>query len=409
MNAMHYDILIVGSGQAGAQAAVSLRQQKFTGSIGLLGEEPELPYERPPLSKDYLSGAKEFDRLLIRSASFWTMRDIALLPGRRVEGVDPAAHEARLEDGGVVTYGKLIWAAGGRARRLTCPGSDLAGIHVLRNRADADALAAALQNTNDVVVVGGGYIGLEAAAVLTKQGKCVTLLEALPRVLARVAGEELSRFFEAEHRAQGVELRLSTQLAALEGQDGRVCGAQLADGSVLPCGVVIAGIGLEPSTEILAAAGVVCGNGVQVDAFCRTSSPDIFAIGDCALHENSFAEGRMIRLESVQNATDMADAVAKTICGQPTEYAALPWFWSSQYDLKLQMVGISTGHDEVILRGNLAARSFSLVYLRQGRVIALDCVNAVKDFAQGRALVKAGATMPAASLVDTALPLAVPA
>jgi len=401
----HYDILIVGAGHAGAQAAIALRQNKFEGTIAIVGDEPEIPYERPPLSKDYLAGDKPFERILIRPATFWAERDVTMLTGKRVVAVDPDAHRVTTADGDTIAYGTLIWAAGGSPRSLVCSGHDLAGVHAIRTRADVDRLMRELATTTRVVVIGGGYIGLEAAAVLTKLGKKVTVLEALDRVLARVAGAPLSRFYEAEHRAHGVDVRLDVAVECIIEQDGRATGVRLADGEILPCEMVIVGIGIIPSVEPLLAAGAAGGNGVKVDAYCRTSLPDIFAIGDCALHANGFADGAEIRLESVQNANDMANAVAKTLTGNPTEYHAVPWFWSNQYDLKLQTVGLSIGHDAVVLRGDPATRSFSLIYLKQGRVIALDCVNLVRDYVQGRALVVERKSPEPAQLADTSIAL----
>jgi 3-phenylpropionate/trans-cinnamate dioxygenase ferredoxin reductase subunit len=398
-----YDVLIVGAGHGGAQAAIALRQNKFEGSIGLLGDEPELPYERPPLSKEYLSGEKAFERLLIRNAAFWEERQVALLPGRTVTAVDPAAHRITA-DHEPIEYGQLIWATGGTPRRLSCEGHDLAGIHTVRTRADVDAMIAELDGVSRVAVIGGGYIGLEAAAVLAKLGKQVTVLEAQDRVLARVAGEPLSRFFEAEHQAHGVAIRLNVQVEAILGE-GRVASVRLAGGEVIPADMAIIGIGIEPAVEPLLAAGASGGNGVLVDEQCRTSLADIFAIGDCALHVNRYAADTAIRLESVQNANDQATVAAKTICGLDAAYDAVPWFWSNQYDLKLQTVGISAGHDAVVVRGDPATRSFSLVYLRAGRVIALDCVNAVKDYVQGRRLVVEGLAADPARLADPTIPL----
>lgn len=395
-----YDILIVGGGHAGAQAAIALRQNKFEGTIAIVGDEPEIPYERPPLSKDYLAGEKVFERILIRPAAFWPEREIAMLTGRRVVAVDPQAHSVTTGDGSTIGYGTLIWAAGGSPRSLTCAGHNLVGVHAVRTRADVDRLMGELAATTRVVVIGGGYIGLEAAAVLTKLGKHVTVLEALDRVLARVAGEPLSRFYEAEHRAHGVDVRLGAMVDCIAEKDGRATGVRLADGEILPCEMVIVGIGIIPSVQPLLDAGAMGGNGVKVDASCRTSLPDIFAIGDCALHANAFADSAEIRLESVQNANDMANAVAKTLTGTPTEYHAVPWFWSNQYDLRLQTVGLSIGHDATVTRGNPATRSFSLLYLKQGRVIALDCVNAVRDYVQGRILVVEGKSPDPARLAD---------
>ena len=400
-----YDIIIVGAGHGGAQTAIALRQRKFTGSIAVIGEEPEIPYERPPLSKEYLAGEKPFERLLIRPAGFWAEREIVMLTGQRVTAVDPAAHRLNTEAGETYRYGQLIWATGGHARRLACAGHDLIGVHSVRSRADVERMMAELATTTRVVVIGGGYIGLEAAAVLAKLGKSVTVLEAQDRVLARVAGVALSRFFEAEHRAHGVDVRLGAMVECIQERDGRASGVRLADGEILTAEMMIVGVGIVSAVQPLLAAGAEGGNGVAVDEHGRTSLPDIFAIGDCALHASAFAEGLPIRLESVQNANDMATGVAKAITGAPEPYQAVPWFWSHQYDLKLQTVGLSTGHDAEIVRGDPASRSFSIVYLKAGRVVALDCVNAVRDYVQGRALVVGRVATDPAMLADTEVPL----
>ncbi|WP_175582043.1 FAD-dependent oxidoreductase [Caulobacter sp. SSI4214] len=401
-----YDVVIVGGGHAGGQTAIALRQGGYAGSIALISAEPEAPYERPPLSKGYLAGEKTFERLLLRAESFWSEREIALWLGRVVVAVDPEARAVTLADGETLGYGRLIWAAGGEPRRLTCVGHDLRGVHAVRNRADVDRMIAELPAVDQVVVIGGGYIGLEAAAVLTKLGKRVVLLEALDRVLARVAGEALSRFYEAEHRAHGVDLRLGAKVERLEGAEGGVNGVRLADGAWIPGQMVVVGIGIEPAVGPLLAAGAEGGNGVAVDAWCRTSLPGVFAIGDCALHANRYANGAQIRLESVQNANDQA-AVAATVirAGEGAPYDAVPWFWSDQYDLKLQTVGLSIGHDRAVLRGDPASRSFSVIYLRERRVVALDCVNAVKDYVQGRKLVVDGARIAPEDLADAAVSL----
>ena len=398
------DVLIVGAGHAGAACAIALRQNKFEGSILLVGAEPELPYERPPLSKEYLAGDKGFERLLIRPENFWGERNVAFRLGTAVASVDPVAHSVVTAAGDTIRYRHLVWATGGAPRLLNCGGHHLAGVHTVRTRADADRMMAELPRVEHVVVIGGGYIGLEAAAVLAKFGKKVVLLEALDRVLARVAGEPLSRFFEAEHRAHGVEVRLGSAVDSILGE-ASVTGVRLADGEVLKAEMVIVGIGILPAVGPLLAAGAEGGNGVAVDGQCRTSLPDIFAIGDCALHANRFAEGARIRVESVLNANDQAAVVARAILGQPAEYDAVPWFWSNQYDIKLQTVGLSIGYDETVTRGDPGARSFSIVYLKQGRVIALDCVNAVKDYVQGRKLVVEGAAVEVARLADAGVPL----
>jgi 3-phenylpropionate/trans-cinnamate dioxygenase ferredoxin reductase subunit len=399
-----YDVLIVGGGHGGASAAVALRQRKFAGSVAILGEEANPPYERPPLSKEYLSGDKPFERILIRPLAFWAEREIALLTGRRVVAVDAVAHAVTTHDGEQIGYGILIWAAGGHARRLSCAGHDLAGVHSVRSRVDVDRMREELAATTHVAVVGGGYIGLEAAAGLTKLGKRVTVLEAQDRVLARVAGPTLSRFFAAEHRAHGVDVRLGQSVEAIEGRHGRASGVRLATGEVLSADMVVAGIGIVPAVEPLVAAGAEGGNGVAVDVSCRTSLADIYAIGDCALHRSSFAEEQPIRLESVQNANDMATTAARAILGEQAAYTAAPWFWSNQYDLKLQTIGLSTGHDREVIRGDPSWRSFSVAYLKHGRIIALDCVNTVRDYVQGKALLLQPAP-DIARLADPSVPL----
>lgn len=399
------DVIIVGAGHGGAQAAVCLRQQGFTGSIVMIGRETEPPYERPPLSKEYMAREKEFERLYIRPPQFWADKQIDLKLGLEVTAVDASQRVATLSDGSQIAFGDMIWAAGGDPRRLSCAGADLAGVHGVRTRADADAIMAELEDVEQVVVIGGGYIGLEAAAVLTKLGKKVTVLEALDRVLARVAGPDLSAFYEAEHRAHGVDLRTGTSVVDLQGEGGRVSGVRLADGEVVPAQLVIVGIGIIPCVEPLLDAGAQGGNGVLVDAHCQTSLPHIYAIGDCAAHENGFADGAVIRLESVQNANDQAKIAALSITGTPQSYGATPWFWSNQYDLKLQTVGLSTGYDVAVLRGDPETRSFTVAYLKQGHLVALDCVNNVRDYAQGRKLVEARAEIPADRLADASIPL----
>ena len=399
------DVVIVGAGHGGAQAAISLRQNGFTGRVVMIGREPEPPYERPPLSKEYFAREKTFDRLYIRPPAFWEEKEVELALNVEVTAVDPQAKALTLSNGDSLIYGSLIWATGGDPRRLPVPGGDLAGVHAVRTRADCDQLMGEIDGgVKNIAVIGGGYIGLEAAAVLTKLGVKVTLLEALPRVLARVAGPELSAFYEAEHRAHGVDLRTEVSIASLEGE-GRVTGVKLGDGSVIPADAVIVGIGIIPAVGPLIAAGAAGGNGIDVDELCRTSLPDVFAIGDCAAFACDFADGTVMRVESVQNANDQATCVAKQLCGDAKPYHAFPWFWSNQYDLRLQTAGLSVGYDQTVVRGDPAARSFSVVYLKAGRVIALDCVNMVKDYVQGRKLVEAKASPDVARLADAGVPL----
>ena len=397
-------VVILGAGHAGGTAAALLRQYGHEGPITLVGEEPIPPYQRPPLSKAWLKGEADADSLALKPLEFYAEHGIDFRPNTQAVGLAREAKQVTLSTGEVVTYDFLIIATGARAIKLPVEGAHLDGLLELRTAADAEILKATIGPGKRLAVIGGGYIGLEAAAVLSKLGKRVTLLEALPRVLARVAGEDLSRFYEAEHRAHGVDLRTGMAVEGIEGE-GRVSGVKLADGTVIPADVVIVGIGIIPSIGVLIAAGAAGGNGVDVDDQCRTNLPHVFAIGDCAAHSNSFADGAVIRLESVQNANDMATVAAKIITGQEASYGATPWFWSNQYDLKLQTVGLSTGHDATVLRGDPAARSFSVIYLKGGKVIALDSVNCAKDFAQGRKLVEQRVAADPAALADTAIPL----
>ncbi len=357
------------------------------------------------LSKEYFAREKTFDRLYIRPPAFWAEKDIELVLGTEVIAVDPAAKVLTLSDGTAMGYGKLVWATGGDPRMLPIPGSDLSGIHAVRTREDCDRLMGEIDGgVKRIAIVGGGYIGLEAAAVLTKLGCEVTLLEALPRILARVAGPELSAFYEKEHRDHGVDLRTGVVVDSFVGE-GRVAGVKLGDGSVIPADAAIVGIGIVPAVAPLIAAGAEGGNGVNIDDHCRTSLPEVYAIGDCAMFAADYADGTMMRVESVQNANDQATCVAKAICGDAQPYHAFPWFWSNQYDLRLQTAGLSVGYDQTVVRGKPEDRAFSVVYLKQGRVIALDCVNMVKDYVQGRKLVEARATPDLAKLANAEVPL----
>jgi len=381
---VHYNVLIVGAGHAGSQVAIMLRQLAYGGTIAILGEEADLPYERPPLSKEYLQGAKSFDRIMIRPAQFWEEKKVSIVTGHRIVRVEPVEHKAVTESGEEYFYDQLIWATGGAPRRLVCPGSDLAGVHYIRSRADVDQLTDELPKTRRIVVIGGGYIGLEAAAVLRNMDKDVTLVESMDRVLARVAGEPLSRFIEAEHRAHGVDVLLGTSVERLEGDGQRVTAVCLSSGVRLEADLVIVGIGILPSVRPLLEAGAMGTNGIDVDSRCRTSLPNVFAAGDCASHSSHFADGYRVRLESVQNAVDQAAVVARNLMDESSEYRSLPWFWSNQYDLKLQTAGLSLNYDEVAVRGDMATRSFSIDYFKRGNLIAVDCVNSPRDYVVAR-------------------------
>lgn len=398
-------VVVVGAGQSGAQAAISLRQRKFDGDITIIGEEPDFPYERPPLSKEYLAGEKPFERILHHPPLFWSEREIELKLGHSVTAIDADRHCVSFRSGEEIEYTSLIWAAGGSPRRLSCNGANLARVHSVRTRADVDAIRSELPKVKRVAIIGGGYIGLEAAAVLRKLGKDVVLLEMLDRVLARVAGEPISRFYESEHRARGVDIRTGIIVDCIEEQNGAACGVRLSDGEAISAEMVVVGVGISPNVEPLAAAGAVTSNGVHVDEHCRTTLSNIFAVGDCALHQSRYAEDGWVRLESVQNANDQAQTAARWITGEPQPYETVPWFWSNQYDLKLQTIGLSVGHDDLVIRGDQAARTFSVVYLRDGKVVALDCVNDVKDYVQGKALVQAGVAIPKERLLDSSIPL----
>ncbi|MBV7258709.1 NAD(P)/FAD-dependent oxidoreductase [Erythrobacter crassostreae] len=403
----HADVVIVGTGHGGAQAAIALRQQGHEGSILMIGRDSMPPYERPPLSKEYLAGDKGFERIMIRPEKFWADKNIDLLLGSGVTDIDPVAHSLTLSNRSTIGYRKLIWSGGGDPRRLGCPGANLKQVFYVRDKRDADGMMAALEaGSKRAVVIGGGYIGLEAAAVLRKLGCKVTLLEMLPRVLARVAGEDLSRFYEAEHRRQGVDVRLETGVTEIIGEDGKVSGVLLDNGETVDCEMVVVGIGIVPAVAPLIAAGAAGSSGVDVDFCCRTTLDDIYAIGDCAAHANPYADSAVIRLESVQNAHDMANTVAKAIMGDKQEYNALPWFWSNQYNLKLQTAGLSLDFDETVLRGDPDTRKFTVVYLKEGKPIAFDCVNAMKDYVQGRKMLEAGLDkVDRALLADPDIPL----
>jgi len=401
-----FDVLIVGTGHAGAHAAISLRQQCFGGTIALLGEETGLPYERPPLSKAYLAGRKAPERLLIRTSAFWSERGIALLPGRRVVAVEPDRHVVRAADGERIQYGKLIWAGGGRARKLGCAGSGLAGVCTLRSLADADRMRTGLQEAERVVIIGAGFIGLEVAATLKALGKKVTVVESEARVLSRAVGVPLAKFLEQEHRARGVDLRLGSHVAHMEGIDGHVSRVVLESGERLPADMVVVGVGLIPEADALLDAGAAGGDGVDVDERCQTSLPDIHAVGDCASQVSPFRHGARARIESVQNAVEQASTAASAVLGKATGRHAVPWFWSEQYDLRVQMAGLSRDYDDCIVRGAPTSGSFSVLYVRDQRLIAADCVNAPRDFAQARALILNGARVRGGgALSDSTIPL----
>jgi len=382
---MNDHLVIVGGGQAAAQAVQSLRQQSFTGAITLLSDEPHPPYQRPPLSKKYFAGELARERLLLRPATFYAEKGVALELGARVEEIEPAERRVRLRDGRTLAYDRLLLATGSRARVLPVPGADLPGVHYFRTIADVDSILASLAPGARAVLVGAGYIGLEVAASARQRGFDVTVLEAADRVMSRTVSAEVSAFYEACHRTAGVAIHCNAGVKAFHG-GARVTAVETTDGRQFACDVAIIGIGIEPNVELAARAGLPCSNGIVVDELARTADPNIVAAGDCTNHPLPLLE-RRVRLESVPNAIHQAKVAAASLVGTPSPYSEVPWFWSDQYDLKLQIAGLSTGYDEVVLRGDPATRSFAAFYLRAGQLLAVDAVNSPKEFIAGKKLV----------------------
>jgi 3-phenylpropionate/trans-cinnamate dioxygenase ferredoxin reductase subunit len=376
-------VVIVGAGHAAGQCVASLRQKKYTGDIVLLGEEPWLPYQRPPLSKKFLAGELDAERLHFKPQSFYEGVDVRL--NTRVREIDCSRRKVTGAAGDQIDYGWLVLATGGRPRTMQVPGVGLDGIHYLRTIDDVNRIRHDMQKASRLVVVGAGYIGLEVAAVAAGLGLNVTVVEMEGRVMQRVVSPQLSEFYERVHRQHGVQLRLSERTSAFSG-DSRLAGVVLESGEEIAADLAIIGIGIVPNTEIAAAAGLEVDNGIVVDEHCRSSDARIFAIGDCTMHPNALLNTRL-RLESVHNALEQAKTAAANICGEAARYAQVPWFWSDQYDLKLQIAGISAGYDQTVLRGDPDSGSFSCLYLRDGVLIAIDAVNSPKDFMQSKALI----------------------
>ncbi len=396
-------VVIAGAGQAGAQVAFSLRQGGFDGAIVLAGDEPFPPYERPPLSKDFLKGVLAEDRLFLRTADWYANNGVELRTGCRVESIDRSRKVARTSSGEELAYDALVLATGSRPRPLPIPGANLRGVHEVRSIADTNGLRGALVPGARMVVVGAGYIGLEVAAVARAAGLEVTVLEAMDRVLARVAGKVLSDFFEAEHRRHGVDLRCGARLERLEGE-GALSAAVLQDGTRIAADVAVVGIGILPRDELATACGIACDDGIVVDRDARTSDTAVFAAGDCARRPLVHYD-RTGRLESVHNAIEQGKIVAAAILGKPRPPEDVPWFWSDQYDLKLQIAGLSAGHDRVVVRGDPAARKFAAFYLADGRLLAVDAVGSPMEFMASRLLIAAGARPDPAELADPAVPM----
>ena len=403
---MYERIVIVGAGQAAVQAADTLRRRGFAGKLTLIGAEPWPPYQRPPLSKKYLAGALERERLLIRPAGYFADHSVTTHFGRRVTDIAPHERHVRLDDGVVVPFDALLLATGSHPRRLPVPGAELEGVHYLRTLEDADRIRARLVGGGRLLIVGGGYIGLEVAATARELGAEVTVLEMAERVLSRVTCPEVSAFYEAEHARRGVRIRCKEQVRALhgDGRTGRVRSVLTEEGAEYPADVVLIGAGVAPADELARAAGLECENGVVTEAHCRTSHEAIYAAGDCASHL-SRQYGRHLRLESVDNAFEQGTTAALNLMGNETLHDKLPWFWSDQFDLKLVIVGVAQGYDAVVLRGSPAARSFSACYLRGGELIAIDTVNQPKDQMAARKLIAAHARPQLDRLADPAIAL----
>jgi len=394
-------IVIIGAGQAGVQAATTLRAEGFAGMIQMVGDEPYAPYQRPPLSKTYLMGTMERDRLFLKPDAFYDPENCGLIRGVTATSIDREVKLVELSDTGILSYDKLLIATGTRVRKINVPGADLPGIHYLRSIADVDELRPAFTTAKNLVIVGAGYIGLEVAAVARKYGLNVTVIEALERVMARSASKPVSEFYERVHREAGVVFHLNTGVEGFEGT-GRLSGVR-AGGKTFPADIALVGIGVVPNCEIAEAAGLKCGDGIYVDPFCATEDPAIFAAGDCTRHHGR--NGDLIRLESVQNAIDQAKHAALAMVGKPTAYREVPWFWSDQYDLKLQIAGLAKAGDEIVLRGDPALRKFAAFHLRDGAVAAVEAVNAAAEYLVGRKLIAEGARVPPERLADTAIPM----
>jgi 3-phenylpropionate/trans-cinnamate dioxygenase ferredoxin reductase component len=396
-------IIVIGAGHGGAQLVDSLRVGGFGGNLIMIGDEAHRPYDRPSTSKGLLSGSVELERTFLKREQFYLDNKIELRLGTSVTEVDRRVRAVRLSTGERLTYDKLVMATGARARRLSVPGADLGGVFYLRSLADSQAIAGRLGPGRRLAIIGGGYVGLEVAASATKLGCRVTVIEMQKQLLARVAGAEIADFFAEIHRAAGVDLRLDVVLEGFTGE-GSVKSVRFADGTEIQADVVVVGIGAIPNTELAAAAELAVENGIVVDDCGRTSDPAIFAIGDATNHPNDLI-GKRLRLESVPAAVGQARAAASAILGHPKPCHELPWFWSDQYDIKLQIAGLSQPGDEVVLRGDPAGGRFAAFYLREGKIVAVNSVNSAKDFVVGKRLIIEGRVPEVGRLADPAVPL----
>jgi 3-phenylpropionate/trans-cinnamate dioxygenase ferredoxin reductase subunit len=397
-------IIIVGAGQAGGETAQRLRQGGFAGDITLIGEEPAAPYQRPPLSKAYLKGDLDMDRLLLRPASMYAEENIALLTKLRAVWIDRTNKRVRVEGGRELPYDALVLATGAKPRKLPLVGADLDGVHLFRTAADVDAIRARFVPGAKLVVIGAGYIGLEVAAVARQRGLEVTVVETAVRPLARVTSPEVAGFFLDEHTRQGVRFVLGGQPAVIKGE-AHVTGVALSDGAELPADLVISGIGVTPDVALAQQCGLAVDNGIVTDRECRTSDPAIFAIGDCANRPMAHFDQRVARLESVHNAVEGAKIVAAAITGGKPHTEEAPWFWSDQYDLKLQIAGLFQGYDHIVFRGVMADRAFAAFYYKGDRLIAVDAVNKPGEYLGAKMLIQTGRTLPPAVIEDVSRPM----
>jgi 3-phenylpropionate/trans-cinnamate dioxygenase ferredoxin reductase component len=398
-------VVIVGAGHAGGTAAAMLRQLGWAGDITLIGDEPLPPYERPPLSKAWLKGEASADTLALKPIAFYTEGAIDLRLSTTATGIDRGAKQVLLADGTTVPYTWLILATGARPRRLPLPGADLDGVLELRSAADADRLKAALHPNARLAVIGGGYIGLEAAASARALGADAVVVERESRVLARVACPILSDFFQAYHRDHGVDIQTDVQVTALNGTNGRIDGVRLADGSTIPCTAALIGVGAIPNDDLARAAGLDCDNGITVDLTAKTDDPAIFAIGDCTRRPLPHYD-RMHRLESVPNALEQARQVSALICGKPPSAPEVPWFWSDQYDLRLQIAGLPFDTTDIVVRGDISAAKFALFHLAaDGTVQAVEAVNASQEFMGGRRIIARRKRLSRDQIQDLSIPM----
>jgi 3-phenylpropionate/trans-cinnamate dioxygenase ferredoxin reductase component len=397
-------VVIAGSGQAGYQIAASLRTEGYSEPIVLIGEEPHPPYQRPPLSKAFVMGKQDQARLLLRPEAYYHDHRIELLAGEKVVAIERTTRKIRLKSGRQLSYNKLVLALGARNRRLGIPGVELEGVCYLRTLAEAVELKQRIEHARHVVVIGGGFVGLEIAASARALGKPVTVVEALPRLMARAVGSTISEFVRAAHAGHGTEILLNAQVREIRGSGGNVEEVLLHGGRVIAADLVVVGVGILPRTELAHEAGLPVDNGIVADEFLRTADEHIFAIGDCARYPSAFTDS-MVRLESVQNAVDQGVSVARTIAGKPSAYRAVPWFWSDQFDLRLQMAGLPDGHDRQVVRGNSEMGKFSVFHFRAGKLCSVDSINRPADHLAARKLLSSGTAVTPEQASDESLDL----